>query len=306
MRFRSIIDVWILACSKSSARSENSPKSSLSLYNMEKKSLQKQKRKKQQRYQWKIAETKYCSKKKVDLSARSPIVREMKIESNKLIPLVTANRGGSKKIIEDLNPSIMWPILHNWMYLLSLGFNLINVPFLVRSIIDNKGKALNIPSTPSPRAISLSGRIESVDRFLTFLGVGFLSSLSDKYGRRPLMIWSSMGFMLTNLLQAMAPSEGIAILYLADFIDGCTSCMLPLCQAYVTDCSPPDQLATKLGMFQGITGRFFSLLLSVVSFNEISYFSHLTSIFNSAPLMTSHVTPSFPSLPLYFVITFEK
>jgi len=67
------------------------------------------------------------------------------------------------------------------------------------------------------------------------------------------MIWSSVGFMVTNLLQATAPSQGIAILYLADVIDGCTSCMSPLCQAYVTDCSPPDQLATKLGLFQGVS-----------------------------------------------------
>jgi hypothetical protein len=40
---------------------------------------------------------------------------------------------------------------------------------------------------PSAKSISLSGKVESVDKLLTFLGVGFLSALSDKYGRKPLM-----------------------------------------------------------------------------------------------------------------------
>jgi len=43
------------------------------------------------------------------------------------------------------------------------------------------------------------------------------------------------------------------MLYLADFIDGCTSCMLPLCQAFITDVSEPSQLAANLGTFQGLS-----------------------------------------------------
>ena len=81
----------------------------------------------------------------------------------------------------------------------------------------------------SPAAIALSGKVESVDKMLTFLGIGFLAALSDVHGRKPLMAWSAVGFALTNLIQATTVSS-VGKLYLADFVDGCSSCMLPICQ----------------------------------------------------------------------------
>ena len=146
-------------------------------------------------------------------------------------------------------PSFYWAVLHNWLYFLSLGMNLINVQFLVREVIDGKGA-----KTASAAAIALSGREESVDKLITFMGVGFLSSLSDVVGRRALILWSSLGFALTNLIQANTGSaSSIGLLYLADFIDGCTSCMAPVCQAYVADCSHPTKRAANLGTFQGLS-----------------------------------------------------
>lgn len=144
-------------------------------------------------------------------------------------------------------PSIYWAVLHNWLYFVSLGFNLINIQFLIREIIDGDAKA-----TPSARSIALSGKVESVDKLLTFLGIGFLASLSDKFGRKPLMIWSSLGFALTNIIQATT-KDSVAMLYLADFVDGCSSCMLPLCQAFIADVSKPEKLAGNLGIFQGLS-----------------------------------------------------
>ena len=79
-------------------------------------------------------------------------------------------------------PSMYWAVLHNWLYFLSLGFNAVNVAFLVRQIVNGDLK-------PSPESIALSGKVESVDKMLTFLGVGLLSTLSDVHGRKPLMAW---------------------------------------------------------------------------------------------------------------------
>jgi len=146
-------------------------------------------------------------------------------------------------------PSFYWGVFHNWLHMLSIGFNAINIQFVVRSIVD---KTTDFTQKPSPEAIALSGKVESVDRLLTFLGIGFLSALSDKVGRKPLMIWSCVGFSLTNLIQAKC-TDSVALLYLADFIDGCSSCMLPLCQAYVTDCCTKETLAASLGIFQGLS-----------------------------------------------------
>jgi len=93
---------------------------------------------------------------------------------------VSARGGGDAQVNKP--PSIYWAILHNWLYFMSLGMNLINIQFLVREIVDGDAKA-----TPSAKSISLSGKVESIDKLLTFLGIGFLSALSDKFGRKPLM-----------------------------------------------------------------------------------------------------------------------
>ena len=93
---------------------------------------------------------------------------------------VVSPRGG--EVIASKPPSIYWAIFHNWLYFMSLGFNLINIQFLVREIVDGDAKA-----KPSAKSIALSGKVESVDKLLTFLGIGFLSALSDKLGRKPLM-----------------------------------------------------------------------------------------------------------------------
>ena len=66
------------------------------------------------------------------------------------------------------------------------------------------------------------------------------------------MAWSALGYGLTCLLQGTTKSS-VGLLYLADLIDGVSSCMSPVCQAYVTDASPPDRCVINLGIFQGIS-----------------------------------------------------
>ena len=93
--------------------------------------------------------------------------------------------------------------------------------------------------------------MEAVDKLLTFLGVGFLSALSDVKGRKALMAWSALGFGSTCLIQATTRSVGM--LYLADLIDGVSSCMYPVCMAFVTDASPAHKRVVNLGIFQGLS-----------------------------------------------------
>ena len=177
---------------------------------------------------------------------------------------------------QEQPPSIYWAVLHNWLYFLSLGFNAINMPYLIRQVIDGTDAISVQGYIPSSNAIALSGNVEAIDKVCTFCGIAFLSALSDKYGRKSLIVWSSFGFAITNLLQAFVASSSLfflssgsggghghgqsgsstgirtSLLYLADFIDGCSSCMTPVCQAYVADCSyGSGNLASNLGIFQG-------------------------------------------------------
>ena len=144
-------------------------------------------------------------------------------------------------------PAFQWAMLHNWLYFLSLGLSVPNLPRVVSSIVNPDGSV-----GVTPASIKLSGDVEAVDKVLTFLGVGFLCALSDVKGRKALMAWSALGYGLTCLLQGTTKSS-VGLLYLADLIDGVSSCMSPVCQAYVTDASPPDRCVINLGIFQGIS-----------------------------------------------------
>ena len=65
-------------------------------------------------------------------------------------------------------PPIYWAILHNWLYFMSLVFNLLNVPFMIREIADGPASKL-----PTRQSIKLSVNVEAIDKILTFCGVAF-------------------------------------------------------------------------------------------------------------------------------------
>ena len=79
--------------------------------------------------------------------------------------------------------------------------------------------------------------------------------------------WSALGFIVTNLIQETTKSS-IWMLYLADFVDGCSSCMLPLCQAYIADVSEPHKLAGNLGTFQGLSAVSATMMTSTKRDNK--------------------------------------
>jgi len=51
-----------------------------------------------------------------------------------------STRGGGDSVASK-PPSIYWAILHNWLYFFSLGFNVINIQFLAREVVDGDFKA---------------------------------------------------------------------------------------------------------------------------------------------------------------------
>ena len=181
----------------------------------------------------------------VQLRTPRPLVARRPGSPNAELSAAIARPAASASQGRGMRPSFLWALLSNWLYFLSLALNAINMSFMVRLAVNGNLK-------PSAASIALSGNVEAVDKLLTFLGVGYLCGLSDALGRKPLMLWSALGFAMTNFLQAASGGSRVG-LYLADIIDGCSSCMTPVCQAYVVDCSMPASTATNLGLFQGLS-----------------------------------------------------
>ena len=121
------------------------------------------------------------------------------------------------------------------------------LPRVISTIVNPDGS-----DAVSPRSSVISGDVEALDKLLTFLFCGALGALSDVVGRKPLMAYSAFGFALTCFLQASA-KKSLSLLYIADLVDGASSCMNNICQAYVTDASLPGRTAVNLGIFQGLS-----------------------------------------------------
>jgi len=156
-------------------------------------------------------------------------------------------KGKGKAVAAPVSGSWKWAILHNYLYFLALGLSIPVLPRLISTIVNPDGSS-DVTSASSV----LGGDVEALDKLCTFLGVGFLGACSDVVGRKPLIAYSALGFAVTCLMQAQAKSS-LWPLYVADVIDGVSSCMNTVCQAYVTDASPPERRAVNLGIFQGLS-----------------------------------------------------
>ena len=87
------------------------------------------------------------------------------------------------------------------------------------------------------------------------LGAGLLGPLSDRHGRRPLMLLNCAGLAVGHLVAAGSPSSGLFVLCRG--LCGFFSANITLGQAYVADLSTPDQRGTTLGRMGAMRGLGF-------------------------------------------------
>ncbi|WP_309645672.1 TCR/Tet family MFS transporter [Phenylobacterium sp.] len=72
-----------------------------------------------------------------------------------------------------------------------------------------------------------------------------LGMLSDRFGRRPIMLISLGGLAIDFLFMALAPT--LAWLFVGRIINGLTAASFSTANAYVADVTPPDQRAKAFG-----------------------------------------------------------
>lgn len=73
-----------------------------------------------------------------------------------------------------------------------------------------------------------------------------LGKLSDRYGRRPLLIVSQLGTFVGFLVLGWAPTLGW--IFFSRFLDGITAGNLTLAQAYISDVTEPEHRAKSFGV----------------------------------------------------------
>jgi MFS transporter, DHA1 family, tetracycline resistance protein len=128
-----------------------------------------------------------------------------------------------------------------------LGIGLI-IPVLPKLIQSFTGNDLQ-------NATTVYGIMIAVYALMQFLFAPILGSLSDKYGRRPVILISLLGAGLDYLLLAFAPS--LAWLFVGRVIAGVTAANITTATAYIVDVSPPEKRAQNFGILGAAFGLGF-------------------------------------------------
>lgn len=82
-----------------------------------------------------------------------------------------------------------------------------------------------------------------------------IGNLSDQYGRRPILLFSLLGFGIDYVLTAFAPT--IAWLFVGRILAGITGASMTTATAYIADVSPPEKRAQNFGLVGAAFGFGF-------------------------------------------------
>src|SRR5688572_12561328 len=88
-----------------------------------------------------------------------------------------------------------------------------------------------------------------------FVFAPVIGNLSDKYGRRPVLLCSLIGFGIDYLFLALAPTYGW--LFIGRIIAGITGASFTTATAYIADISTPETRAKNFGMIGAAFGLGF-------------------------------------------------
>ena len=128
-----------------------------------------------------------------------------------------------------------------------IGFGII-IPVLPKLIQDLTGGDMS-------EASRYGGWMMFTYAFMQFLFAPILGNLSDRYGRRTIILISLFGFGLDYLLLAWAPT--ITWLFIARILSGITGASITTASAYIADISTPEKRAQNFGMIGAAFGLGF-------------------------------------------------
>lgn len=105
------------------------------------------------------------------------------------------------------------------------------------------------------QAAEVSGVFGFAWALMQFLASPVLGALSDRFGRRPVVLLSNFGLGVDYVLMALAPS--LSWLFVGRVISGVTAASYPTASAYIADVTPPEKRAQSFGMLGAAFGLGF-------------------------------------------------
>jgi MFS transporter, DHA1 family, tetracycline resistance protein len=123
-------------------------------------------------------------------------------------------------------------------------------PVLPKLILDFLGGNMN-------SAAKWNGIFGTVFALMQFFFSPVLGVLSDKFGRRPVILLSNLGLGLDYIVMALSPTIGW--LFLGRVVSGITASSIPTAMAYIADVTPKEKRAGAFGMIGVAFGLGFIL-----------------------------------------------
>lgn len=105
------------------------------------------------------------------------------------------------------------------------------------------------------RASTITGYFFLAWATMQFIFSPVIGSLSDRFGRRPVILISCFGTGADYVLMALAPS--LSWLFVGRLISGIATSNVPTAFAYITDVTPPEKRARAFGLISAAFGLGF-------------------------------------------------
>src|SRR5688572_10024356 len=142
------------------------------------------------------------------------------------------------------------------------------LPFILLVVLlDVMGIGLLIPVGPAlvmqlqggteGDAAPYVGALAATFSVMVFLCAPLLGALSDRFGRRPVLLLSMFGSAIDYLAMALVPTVGW--LFVTRVVNGLTGASITVASAYIADVTTPQKRAAAFGMFGAMAGLGFVL-----------------------------------------------
>lgn len=128
-----------------------------------------------------------------------------------------------------------------------IGLGII-IPVIPALIMELSGEGLSA-------AALYGGALTFVYAITQFLFAPVIGALSDRFGRRPVILISLFGFGIDYILVGFAPT--IFWLFIARFASGITGASVTTASAYIADISTPEKRAQNFGLIGAAFGLGF-------------------------------------------------
>ena len=129
----------------------------------------------------------------------------------------------------------------------ALGFGIV-VPIVPNLV-------MQLENVSAAQASLWMGGLLAAFSIMQFLCAPILGGLSDRFGRRPVLLVALAGMTLNYLLLVWAPNVGW--LFVGRVIAGATAASYSTATAYIADVTPPEQRAQRFGLVGAMFGLGF-------------------------------------------------